>query len=44
MSSSVFFQGIAGAEGPAGKDGLVGDRVRFNTWCFCVVVCHLWQV
>lgn len=37
MSSSVFIQGLAGAEGSPGKDGLVGDRVRLNTWCllFC---------
>lgn len=35
MSLSLFIQGIAGAEGPPGKDGLVGERVRLNTWCAC---------
>lgn len=35
MSLSVFIQGIAGAEGPPGKDGLVGERVRLNNWCAC---------
>lgn len=26
----TFIQGIAGADGPPGKDGLVGERVRTN--------------
>lgn len=30
----MFIQGIVGAEGPPGKDGLVGQRVRSNTCLF----------
>lgn len=33
--SLFFIQGIAGAEGSPGKDGLVGERVRAN---MCVLV------
>lgn len=28
---SLFIQGIPGAEGSPGKDGLVGERVRLNS-------------
>lgn len=33
ISLTVLIQGIVGAEGPTGKDGLVGKRVRLNTYC-----------
>lgn len=41
MSLSMLMQGIAGAEGSPGKDGLVGERVRSNQWfvCCCCFKC-----
>lgn len=35
----MLIQGIAGAEGPPGKDGLVGERVR--VYGLCLVCCFI---
>lgn len=35
----MLIQGIAGAEGPPGKDGLVGERVREHG--LCLVCCFI---